>query len=148
MTEQTEKPYKELSSGGYVYQAYPVTGRACFHLDRKVTDIFCLFKGAKTMGEFKTSMIGAFGKMDDDELDDVIRQTLVNVVRVGNPEKNEQNIRVTIDNVYDLFAGDVDGLYGLLFALWGAYNLTPFAIAKKAKAARAAMEKVENNTGA
>lgn len=142
MSEQMEKPYKEVKSGGYTYQVFPVTGRAAFHLDRKVTDIFCMFVGAKTMSDFKTKMIGAFGNMADDEFDSVVKASLGNVVRLGDPENGKPNVRVTPDNVYDIFIGDVDGLYGLLFSLWEAYNLTPFVIAKKAREAK------QDHTGA
>ena len=50
------------------------------------------------------------------------------VVRVGN--EGEKDEKVTPENVYDFFVGDLDGLYGLLIAIWEAYELTPF---KKAK---------------
>ena len=66
--------------------------------------------------------------MEDYEFDRIVEQTLVDVVRVGNG--NEQDVKVKPDNVYEFFRGDLDGLYGLLIAVWEAYELTPF---KKAK---------------
>ena len=125
-----ETPYKEITSGDHKYQVYPVTGRNALHLDRKVTDLAYSFKDiAKSKNDMGMMILHAFAEMDDYKFDEIVSQTLVNVVRVGN--EGEQNIRVTPENVYDLFVGDLDGFYGLLVQIWEAYDLTPF---KKAKA--------------
>ena len=73
-------------------------------------------------------ILHSFAEMEDYKFDEIVSQTLVEVVRVGN--ENEQNVKVTEENVYDFFKGDLDGFYGLLIQIWEAYELTPF---KKAK---------------
>lgn len=124
-----ETPYKEITSGDHKYQVYPVTGRNALHLDRKVTDLAYSFKDiAKSKNDMGMMILHAFAEMDDYKFDEIVSQTLVNVVRVGN--EGEQNMRVTPENVYGLFVGDLDGFYGLLVQIWEAYDLTPF---KKAK---------------
>ena len=126
-----EKPYKEIESGDHKYQVYPLTGRAACHLDRKVTDLAYSFRTvAKDKNDMGLMILHAFAEMDDSKFDEIVAQTLVDVVRVGND--GEQNVKVTAENVYDFFKGDLDGLYGLLVQVWEAYELTPF---KKAKVA-------------
>lgn len=126
-----EKPYKEIESGDHKYQVYPLTGRAACHLDRKVTDLAYSFRTvAKDKDDMGMMILHAFAEMDDGKFDEIVAQTLVDVVRVGN--EGETNVKVTPENVYDFFKGDLDGLYGLLVQVWEAYELTPF---KKAKAA-------------
>lgn len=124
-----EKPYKEISSGDHKYQVYPITGRQACHLDRKVTDLAYQFREvAKDKNDMGMMILHAFAEMEDYKFDEIVEQTLVEVVRVGN--EGEQNVKVTPENVYDFFVGDLDGLYGLLIQIWEAYELTPF---KKAK---------------
>lgn len=124
-----EKPYKEISSGDHKYQVYPITGRQACHLDRKVTDLAYQFRDvAKDKNDMGMMILHAFAEMEDYKFDEIVEQTLVEVVRVGN--KGEQNVKVTPENVYDFFVGDLDGFYGLLIQIWEAYELTPF---KKAK---------------
>lgn len=126
-----EKPYKEIESGDHKYQVYPLTGRAACHLDRKVTDLAYSFRTvAKDKNDMGMMILHAFAEMDDSKFDEIVAQTLVDVVRVGNG--SEQNVKVTPENVYDFFKGDLDGLYGLLVQVWEVYELTPF---KKAKVA-------------
>ena len=125
----TEQPYKEITSGDHKYQVYPLTGRAACHLDRKVTDLAYKFREvAHDKNDMGMMILHAFAEMEDYEFDRIVEQTLVDVVRVGNG--NEQDVKVKPDNVYEFFRGDLDGLYGLLIAVWEAYELTPF---KKAK---------------
>lgn len=124
-----EKPYKEIVSGDHKYQVYPITGRQACHLDRKVTDLAYQFRDvAKDKNDMGMMILHAFAEMEDYKFDEIVEQTLVEVVRVGN--KDEQNVKVTPENVYDFFVGDLDGFYGLLIQIWEAYELTPF---KKAK---------------
>ena len=124
-----EAPYKEITSGNHKYQVYPLTGRAACHLDRKVTDLAYKFREvARDKNDMGMMILHAFAEMEDYEFDRIVEQTLVDVVRVGNG--NEQDVKVKPDNVYEFFRGDLDGLYGLLIAVWEAYELTPF---KKAK---------------
>lgn len=124
-----EAPYKEITSGDHKYQVYPLTGRAACHLDRKVTDLAYKFREvARDKNDMGMMILHAFAEMEDYEFDRIVEQTLVDVVRVGNG--NEQDVKVKPDNVYEFFRGDLDGLYGLLIAVWEAYELTPF---KKAK---------------
>lgn len=124
-----EQPYKEIVSGDHKYQVYPITGRQACHLDRKVTDLAYQFRDvAKDKNDMGMMILHAFAEMEDYKFDEIVEQTLVEVVRVGN--KDEQNVKVTPDNVYDFFVGDLDGFYGLLIQIWEAYELTPF---KKAK---------------
>lgn len=128
---ETNSLFKEITSGDHKYQVYPVTGRAACHLDRKVTDIAYSFKdSAQNKGDLGMMILHSFAKMADEVFDEIVNQTLVNVVRVGN--EGETNVKVTKDNVYDFFVGDIDGLYGLLVQIWEAYELTPF---KKARTA-------------
>ena len=124
-----EKPYKEISSGDHKYQVYTITGRQACHLDRKVTDLAYQFRDvAKDKNDMGMMILHAFAEMEDYKFDEIVAQTLVNVVRVGN--ENEKDENVTPENVYDFFMGDLDGFYGLLIQIWEAYELTPF---KKAK---------------
>lgn len=124
-----EKPYKEIESGDHKYQVYTITGRQACHLDRKVTDLAYQFRNvARDKNDMGMMMLHAFAEMEDYKFDEIVSQTLVEVVRVGND--GEQNVKVTAGNVYDFFKGDLDGLYGLLIQIWEAYELTPF---KKAK---------------
>jgi len=124
-----EAPYKEITSGEHKYQVYPITGRAACHLDRKVTDLAYKFREvARDKNDMGMMILHAFAEMEDYEFDRIVEQTLVDVVRVGNGK--EQDVKVKPDNVYEFFRGDLDGLYGLLIAVWEAYDLTPF---KKAK---------------
>ena len=124
-----EKPYKEIVSGDHKYQVYPITGRQACHLDRKVTDLAYQFRDvAKDKNDMGMKILHAFAEMEDYKFDEIVEQTLVEVVRVGN--KGEQNVKITPENVYDFFVGDLDGFYGLLIQIWEAYELTPF---KKAK---------------
>lgn len=124
-----EKPYKEIESGDHKYQVYTITGRQACHLDRKVTDLAYQFRNvARDKNDMGMMILHAFAEMDDYKFDEIVSQTLVEVVRVGND--GEQNVKVTAGNVYDFFKGDLDGLYGLLIQIWEAYELTPF---KKAK---------------
>ena len=124
-----EQPYKEIVSGDHKYQVYPLTGRAACHLDRKVTDLAYKFREvARDKNDMGMMILHAFAEMEDYEFDRIVEQTLVDVVRVGNG--NEQDVKVKPDNVYEQFRGDLDGFYGLLIAVWEAYELTPF---KKAK---------------
>lgn len=124
-----EKPYKEITSGDHKYQVYTITGRQACHLDRKVTDLAYQFRDvAKNKNDMGMMILHAFAEMEDYKFDEIVAQTLVNVVRVGN--KNEKDENVTPENVYDFFVGDLDGFYGLLIQIWEAYELTPF---KKAK---------------
>lgn len=124
-----EKPYKEIVSGDHKYQVYPITGRQACHLDRKVTDLAYQFRDvAKDKNDMGMMILHAFAEMEDYKFDEIVEQTLVEVVRVGN--EGEQNVKVTPENVYDFFVGDLDGFYGLLIQIWEAYELTPF---KKAK---------------
>ena len=126
-----EKPYKEIESGDHKYQVYPLTGRAACHLDRKVTDLAYSFRTvAKDKNDMGMMILHAFAEMDDSKFEEIVAQTLVDVVRVGNG--GEQNVKVTPENVYDFFKGDLDGLYGLLVQVWEAYELTPFRKAKVA----------------
>lgn len=126
-----EKPYKEIESGDHKYQVYPLTGRAACHLDRKVTDLAYSFRTmAKDKNDMGMMILHAFAEMDDSKFDEIVAQTLVDVVRVGNG--GEQNVKVTPENVYDFFKGDLDGLYGLLVQVWEVYELTPFRKAKVA----------------
>lgn len=125
-----EQPYKEITSGDHKYQVYPITGRDACHLDRKVTDLAYSFRNvAKNASDMGMMILHAFATMDDYKFDDIVEQTLPNVIRVGN--EGEKDVQLTPDNVYDFFQGDLDGLYGLLVQIWEAYELTPF---KKAKA--------------
>lgn len=122
-------PYKEISSGDHKYQVYMITGRQACHLDRKVTDLAYQFRNvAKDKNDMGMMILHAFAEMEDYKFDEIVAQTLVEVVRVGN--EGEKDEKVTPENVYDFFVGDLDGLYGLLIAIWEAYELTPF---KKAK---------------
>ena len=124
-----EAPYKEFTSGDHKYQVYPITGRKALHLDRKVTDLAFSFRDiARDKKDMGFMILHAFADMDDYKFDEIVAQTLVNVVRVGN--ENEKDENVTPENVYDFFVGDIDGFYGLLIQIWEAYELTPF---KKAK---------------
>jgi len=124
-----EQPYKEIVSGDHKYQVYPITGRQACHLDRKVTDLAYQFRDvAKDKNDMGMMILHAFAEMEDYKFDEIVEQTLVEVVRVGN--EGEQNVKVTPENVYDFFVGDLDGFYGLLIQIWEAYELTPF---KKAK---------------
>lgn len=124
-----EKPYKEIESGDHKYQVYTITGRQACHLDRKVTDLAYQFRNvARDKNDMGMMILHAFAEMEDYKFDEIVSQTLVEVVRVGND--GEQNVKVTAGNVYDFFKGDLDGLYGLLIQIWEAYELTPF---KKAK---------------
>ena len=124
-----EKPYKEIVSGNHKYQVYPITGRQACHLDRKVTDLAYQFRDvAKDKNDMGMKILHAFAEMEDYKFDEIVEQTLVEVVRVGN--EGEQNVKITPENVYDFFVGDLDGFYGLLIQIWEAYELTPF---KKAK---------------
>lgn len=126
-----DNPYKEIESGDHKYQVYPLTGRAACHLDRKVTDLAYSFRTvAKDKADMGMMILHAFAEMDDSKFDEIVAQTLVDVVRVGNG--GERNVKVTPENVYDFFKGDLDGLYGLLVQVWEVYELTPF---KKAKVA-------------
>jgi hypothetical protein len=125
------KPYKEITSGGHKYQVYPIKGRAACHLDRKVTDIAYSFRSvASDKNDLGLRILHAFAEMEDYKFDEIVESTLGNVVRIGDIEKGESNIRLTIENVYDYFVGDIDGFYGLLVQIWEAYELTPFAKAK------------------
>lgn len=122
-------PYKEISSGDHKYQVYMITGRQACHLDRKVTDLAYQFRNvAKDKNDMGMMILHTFAEMEDYKFDEIVAQTLVEVVRVGN--EGEKDEKVTPENVYDFFVGDLDGLYGLLIAIWEAYELTPF---KKAK---------------
>lgn len=124
-----EQPYKEIVSGDHKYQVYTITGRQACHLDRKVTDLAYQFRNvARDKNDMGMMILHAFAEMEDYKFDEIVSQTLVEVVRVGND--GEQNVKVTAENVYDFFKGDLDGLYGLLIQIWEAYELTPF---KKAK---------------
>lgn len=124
-----KQPYKEISSGDHKYQVYMITGRQACHLDRKVTDLAYQFRNvAKDKNDMGMMILHAFAEMEDYKFDEIVAQTLVEVVRVGN--EGEKDEKVTPENVYDFFVGDLDGLYGLLIAIWEAYELTPF---KKAK---------------
>ena len=124
-----KQPYKEIVSGDHKYQVYTITGRQACHLDRKVTDLAYQFRNvAKDKNDMGMMILHAFAEMEDYKFDEIVAQTLVEVVRVGN--EGEKDEKVTPENVYDFFVGDLDGLYGLLIAIWEAYELTPF---KKAK---------------
>lgn len=124
-----KQPYKEISSGDHKYQVYMITGRQACHLDRKVTDLAYQFRNvAKDKNDMGMMILHAFAEMEDYRFDEIVEQTLVEVVRVGN--EGEKDEKVTPENVYEFFVGDLDGLYGLLIAIWEAYELTPF---KKAK---------------
>ena len=124
-----EQPYKEIVSGDHKYQVYTITGRQACHLDRKVTDLAYQFRNvARDKNDMGMMILHAFAEMEDYKFDEIVSQTLVEVVRVGND--GEQNVKVTAGNVYDFFKGDLDGFYGLLIQIWEAYELTPF---KKAK---------------
>ena len=124
-----KQPYKEISSGDHKYQVYTITGRQACHLDRKVTDLAYQFRNvARDKNDMGMMILHAFAEMEDYKFDEIVAQTLVEVVRVGN--ENEKDEKVTPENVYEFFVGDLDGLYGLLIAIWEAYELTPF---KKAK---------------
>ena len=124
-----ETPYKEITSGDHKYQVYPVTGRNALHLDRKVTDLAYSFREiAKSKNDMGMMILHSFAEMDDYKFDEILAQTLVEVIRVGN--EGEPDVKVTAENVYGFFVGDLDGLYGLLIQIWEAYELTPF---KKAK---------------
>lgn len=124
-----QTPYKEITSGDHKYQVYPITGRSAMHLDRKVTDLAYSFKDiAKNKNDMGMMILHAFAEMDDYKFDEIVAQTLVEVIRVGNDK--EPDIRITPENVYNYFVGDLDGFYGLLVQIWEAYDLTPF---KKAK---------------
>ena len=124
-----EQPYKEIVSGDHKYQVYTITGRQACRLDRKVTDLAYQFRNvARDKNDMGMMILHAFAEMEDYKFDEIVSQTLVEVVRVGND--GEQNVKVTAGNVYDFFKGDLDGLYGLLIQIWEAYELTPF---KKAK---------------
>ena len=129
--ENMQVPYKEITTGDHKYQVYPITGRAACHLDRKVTDIAYSFRAVATSKEdMGLRILHAFAEMDDYKFDEIIGASLGNVIRVGNPSNGEGNVRITPDNVYDFFKGDIDGLYGFLVQLWEVYELTPFAKAK------------------
>ena len=122
-------PYKEISSGDHKYQVYMITGRQACHLDRKVTDLAYQFRNvARDKNDMGMMILHAFAEMEDYKFDEIVKQTLVEVVRVGNEGEKDEN--VTPENVYDFFVGDLDGFYGLLIQIWEAYELTPF---KKAK---------------
>ena len=124
-----KQPYKEIVSGDHKYQVYTITGRQACHLDRKVTDLAYQFRNvARDKNDMGMMILHAFAEMEDYKFDEIVAQTLVEVVRVGN--EGEKDEKVTPENVYDFFVGDLDGLYGLLIAIWEAYELTPF---KKAK---------------
>lgn len=124
-----EQPYKDITSGDHKYQVYPITGRNALHLDRKVTDLAYSFREiAKSKNDMGMMILHAFAEMDDYKFDEILAQTLVEVIRVGN--EGEPDVKVTAENVYGFFVGDLDGLYGLLIQIWEAYELTPF---KKAK---------------
>ena len=124
-----EQPYKEIVSGDHKYQVYTITGRQACHLDRKVTDLAYQFRNvARDKNDMGMLILHSFAEMEDYKFDEIVSQTLVEVVRVGN--EGEQNVKVTPENVYDFFKGDLDGFYGLLIQIWEAYELTPF---KKAK---------------
>ena len=124
-----DQPYKEFTSGDHKYQVYPIKGRMALHLDRKVTDLAYSFKDvAKNKTDMGMMILHAFAEMSDFQFEEIVKQTVVDVVRIGN--ENEQDVKLTPQNVYDFFVGDIDGFYGLLVQIWEAYELTPF---KKAK---------------
>ena len=124
-----EQPYKEFTSGDHKYQVYPITGRQALHLDRKVTDLAYKFREvARDKKDMGMMILHAFADMDDYKFDEIVEQTVVDVVRIGNGK--EADVKLTPQNVYDFFVGDLDGFYGLLVQIWEAYELTPF---KKAK---------------
>lgn len=128
---EEKKPYKEIESGSHTYQVYPIAGRAACHLDRKVTDIAYSFRAvARDKNDLGMKILHAFAEMEDYKFDEILESTLVNVIRLGDIAKGEGNARITAENVYDFFRGDIDGLYGLLVQIWEAYELTPFAKAK------------------
>lgn len=128
---ENQQLFKEITSGDVKYQVYPITGRAACHLDRKVTDIAYSFRSVSTSKEdMGLRILHAFAEMDDYKFDEILEASIGNVIRVGNPEKGENNVKITTANVYDFFKGDIDGLYGFLVQLWEAYELTPFAKAK------------------
>ena len=123
------KPYREVKNGDHTFQVYPITGRAACHLDRKVCDIAYSFRhAAGSKSELGMMVLHAFAEMGDIEFEEIVEQSIPNVVRVGN--NGEQNVRLTPDNVYDYFVGDMDGLYGFLISLWEVYGLTPFKQAR------------------
>lgn len=127
--ENEKMPYKEITNSEHKYQVYPLTGRAACHLDRKVTEIAYSFKDVATSRQdMGMRIISAFAELDELAFDDLVERSIPNVIRLGN--EGEQNKRLTLENIYDLFNGDIDGLYGLLLALWEAYELTPFKTAK------------------
>lgn len=131
MSEINTTPYKEITSGDHKYQVYPITGRAACHLDRKVTDIAYSFRSVATSKEdMGLRILHAFADMEDYKFDEILEASLGNVIRVGKIENGETSVRITQENVYDFFKGDIDGLYGFLVQLWEAYELTPFAKAK------------------
>lgn len=130
MEPNKEKPYIETEVDGFKYQVYPVTGRAATHLDRKVTRLFALYGIENGKGAI-SKLISYFGTMDDSDFEALVDETFVNVVRVGDPSKGESNVRVDGKNVYDLFRGNLDGLYGLMLEMWGLYECSPFVMMKK-----------------
>lgn len=125
-----EQPYKEITSGDHKYQVYPITGRQACHLDRKVTDLSLKLSGyVNTRKEYLMKMTRSFAEMSEIEFEDIVSKTVVDVVQLG--DGNEPDVKLTSDNVYDFFKGDIDGLYGFMMQIWEVYGLTPF---KKAKA--------------
>ena len=119
------KPYKEIRNGDHTFQVYPLTGRAACHLDRKVCDLAYSFRDkAATKKDLGMMVLHAFAEMDEEKFDEIVSQSIPDVIRVGND--GEKNVRLDGNNIYDLFKGDIDGLYGLLISLWEAYGLTPF----------------------
>lgn len=124
-----EKTFKEIKNGDHTYQVYPLTGRAACHLDRKVCDLAYSFRGdASSASELGMLVLHAFANMGDYQFDEIVEQSIPNVVRIG--VDGELNTRLTIDNIYDFFSGDIDGLYGFLVSLWECYGLTPFKQAR------------------
>lgn len=122
-------PYKEIVNDGVTYQVYPITGRKACHLDRKVTEVaYSLREQRYSKSEMGAAIMHVFANMSEFEFDAIVAQTLDNVVRLG--KNDEQNVKLTIENIFDFFVGNIDGLYGLLTDIWEAYELTPF---KKAK---------------
>lgn len=127
--DPNKKPYKEIKNGNHTYQVYPITGRAACHLDRRVTGIAYAFRNsAKDVADLGMKVVQVFSEMDNDKFDEILFSSIPNVVRIGND--GEQNVRISQDNIYDIFKGDLDGLYGFLVSLWEAYELTPFRKAR------------------
>lgn len=111
---------KEVEVGGRRFQLYPPKGRAAIELDRQACRLYARLDTSLGMGP---AYMEAFGSMPEDEFSRLVSLSLPGAVMLGE----DRDARLSDGNVWDLFLGRVDELYGLMLAAWEAYDLTPFA---------------------